>query len=139
VNDYLHAAGGEAFSAKDFRTWHATVSALETLARLRFETQSEAKTQVKETLCAIAKRLGNTPAMCRKCYVHPGVLKAFLAGDLAAWGEKGASRERLLQYLKRVSRTPDAQAAPNARKPRGTRGRPKLPQPTEVPSYKQAA
>ena len=81
VNNYLRDIAGEEFSAKDFRTWAATVLAAEALhAFERFETQAEAK---KNVLCAIEKvaaRLGNTPAICRKSYIHPAVLEGYLDG-----------------------------------------------------------
>lgn len=138
VNEYLRAAGGEAFSAKDFRTWYATVAALEALAGARFETRREADALLKQTLCAIAERLGNTPAMCRKCYVHPEVINSFLNGGLASQGSRRTSRERLLQRLQRASRTPDAQAVQPARRPRGV-ARVKPLRHSGAASYKGAA
>ncbi|WP_263769537.1 DNA topoisomerase IB [Propionivibrio soli] len=75
VNDYLAEAAGERFTAKDFRTWHATVQALE-LTRLACMAEGDTKRafNAKEILTAVASRLGNTVAVCRKSYVHPGVL-----------------------------------------------------------------
>lgn len=117
VNEYLRAASGEDFSAKDFRTWYATLNALETLAPLSFETQREAKAHIKAALARIAARLGNTPTMCRKCYVHPGVLSHFLSGELARRSARGRnSRERLLQLLQCVSKAPDTFARGTAAK-----------------------
>jgi DNA topoisomerase I len=111
VNEYLREASGQDFSAKDFRTWYATSVALETLLTLDFETQREAKAHIKETLCRIAERLGNTPTMCRKSYVHPAVLEAFLQGRLKLPGRNCRSgRERLLQLLRHVSKAPDTRA-----------------------------
>ncbi len=87
VNDYLaEASPGERFTAKDFRTWHGTVQALE-LTRLACEPGRTAadgsRYTAKEILAAVAKQLGNTPAVCRKAYVHPAVLAlgSALAGD----------------------------------------------------------
>ncbi len=80
VNAYLQEAGGGPFTAKDFRTWAATLLAAETLRK-----GSEAPpTKRCLTACIeqVASRLGNTPAICKKCYIHPGVLDAYLAGTL---------------------------------------------------------
>jgi DNA topoisomerase-1 len=100
VNQYLQEITGEAFTAKDFRTWHATSEALEALAGQGFGNAREAKEKMKEVLQAIAGRLGNTPAMCRKCYVNPVVFDAFLAGELRETELRGGGeRVRLLQML----------------------------------------
>jgi len=87
VNDYIaEASPGERFTAKDFRTWHGTVQALE-LTRLACEPGRTAadgsRYSPKEILAAVAKQLGNTPAVCKKAYVHPAVLAlgSALAGD----------------------------------------------------------
>lgn len=83
VNDYLREATGGPFTAKDFRTWFATVEALETLRKMRAHGDGQAKKQVVATVAAVARRLGNTPAICRKCYIHPEVLTAYMDGRLA--------------------------------------------------------
>jgi DNA topoisomerase I len=83
VNDYLRAISGEDFTAKDFRTWAGTV--LASVALREFEeskSETQAKKNVVEAIKAVAQRLGNTPAVCRKCYVHPAVLECYLAGNL---------------------------------------------------------
>ena len=83
MNDYLRAVSGEDFTAKDFRTWAGTV--LASMALREFEesaSETEAKKNVVEAIKTVAKRLGNTPAVCRKCYVHPAVLECYLAGKL---------------------------------------------------------
>jgi DNA topoisomerase-1 len=82
VNAYLHEAAGEAFTAKDFRTWAGTVLAALALKASAFETQAEAKRNVVAAIESVAGRLGNTPAVCRKCYVHPAVVDAYLGGAL---------------------------------------------------------
>jgi DNA topoisomerase-1 len=84
VNDYLRAAAGADFTAKDFRTWHASVQALERLAPLTAPTPGEARRLIKQALTEVSARLGNTVAVCRKSYVHPRVLKCFSDGSLAA-------------------------------------------------------
>lgn len=79
VNDYIREATGGDFSAKDFRTWAATVAcAVELEAAGATETQAEAKSAVAAALATTAKRLGNTPAVCRKAYVHPVVIERYL-------------------------------------------------------------
>jgi DNA topoisomerase-1 len=80
VNDYLREITNEDFTAKDFRTWAGTLlSALALNAQCGFETNKEGKANVKAAISAVAQLLGNTPAICRKCYVHPAVLEAYLA------------------------------------------------------------
>jgi len=107
VNDYVREATGQPFTAKDFRTWYATISALAQLNGREFRTAREAKAQVKDMLCAVAARLGNTPTMCRKCYVHPAVIDAFLAGELRNGNAlRRNQRAQLLQLLRRISAPP---------------------------------
>ena len=84
VNDYLREATGEDFTAKDFRTWSGTVLAAWALEDLGAAgTPTRAKRQVVRAVESVAKELGNTPAVCRSCYVHPGVIEAHLEGNLA--------------------------------------------------------
>ncbi len=81
VNEYLHEITGEHFTAKDFRTWAGSVLACEMLHGLEpFATETQAKKNVVEAIKSVAARLGNTPSICRKCYVHPVVLEAYLGG-----------------------------------------------------------
>jgi len=83
VNQYLREITGEDFTAKDFRTWAGTVMAAIALqAQEAFENESQAKKNVKAAVSAVAKMLGNTPAVCRKCYVLPAVLETYLDGNL---------------------------------------------------------
>ena len=79
VNEYLREITGEDFSAKDFRTWAGTVlTAIALTAQEQFETPKQAKSNINTAIKAVAKILGNTPAICRKCYVHPAVLENYL-------------------------------------------------------------
>jgi DNA topoisomerase I len=83
VNNYLREVTGEDFTAKDFRTWAGTVLAAMALNAVgAFETKKQAKANIKQALGAVAKILGNTPAICRKCYVHPAVLETYLDGEM---------------------------------------------------------
>jgi DNA topoisomerase-1 len=81
VNEYLRAVAGDDFTAKDFRTWAGTVLAALALQEFeKFDTKTEAKRNVMAAIRSVAERLGNTPAVCRSCYVHPRVIDAYLQG-----------------------------------------------------------
>jgi DNA topoisomerase-1 len=83
VNQYLHQITGQDFTAKDFRTWAGTVLAAMLLRECEpFETESQAKKNVIQAIKAVAERLGNTPAVCRKCYIHPAVLEHYFSGAM---------------------------------------------------------
>jgi DNA topoisomerase-1 len=88
VNAYIREAAGEAFTAKDFRTWAGTVLAASALAEIAGDAAADAHWRptaraVKGAIDRVAARLGNTPTVCRKCYVHPDVVAAFMDGALA--------------------------------------------------------
>jgi DNA topoisomerase-1 len=83
VNAYLREITGSDITAKDFRTWAGTVMAALALQEVeKAETQAAAKKNVRAAIERVAARLGNTPAICRKCYVHPEVLQAYAEGEL---------------------------------------------------------
>jgi len=83
VNEYLHTASGEEITAKDFRTWAATNLAAKALKELSaFDNAAHAKKNLVHAVEDVAKRLGNTPAICRKCYIHPAVFEGYLDGSL---------------------------------------------------------
>lgn len=83
VNNYLQEITGQDFTAKDFRTWSGTVFAVVALQELgEFETQTQAKKNVGQAIEVAARRLGNTKTICRKSYVHPEVIDAYLEGSL---------------------------------------------------------
>jgi DNA topoisomerase-1 len=93
VNDYLREIAGEEFSAKDFRTWAGTVLAAAALReRERGATKAETKRALTEVIAEVAAELGNTPAVCRKCYIHPTVLQGFVEGVRLAPGRSAAGR-----------------------------------------------
>lgn len=99
VNDYLREITGEEFTAKDFRTWAGTVlTAMALSASPPFENTTQAKKNIKDAIAAVAKILGNTPAICRKCYVHPVVLDSYLDGDMIE-GLKRKTEEALSESL----------------------------------------
>ena len=83
VNDYLRDIAGREVTAKDFRTWTGTVLAAMALAAYEaFDSEAAAKRNVREAIATVAATLGNTPAICRKCYIHPMIIDAYLADDL---------------------------------------------------------
>lgn len=83
VNAYLGEISGEQYTAKDFRTWAGTVQATMALRMLgASDTVTEARHRIKEAIELAAARLGNTPAICRKCYIHPMVMDAYERGVL---------------------------------------------------------
>jgi DNA topoisomerase-1 len=85
VNAYLKDIAGEEFTSKDFRTWAGTVHAVQALSQLApAGSQAEAKRNVVQVIEAVAAQLGNTKAVCRKCYIHPAVLETYLEDGLSA-------------------------------------------------------
>ena len=83
VNDYLREAMGQEFTAKDFRTWAGTVLASLALQEFEaFDSQAQAKKNLIRAVESVAERLGNTPTICRKCYIHPAVIDAYLEGSM---------------------------------------------------------
>ncbi len=84
VNEYLREISGEDFTAKDFRTWAGTMMAAMALHELTgAQTKAQTKKNITAAIESVAAKLGNTPAVCRKCYVHPHVLDCYLEGSLA--------------------------------------------------------
>jgi DNA topoisomerase-1 len=81
VNDYIKAATSPENSAKDFRTWGGTLlTAIELAEMGRAENESEAKRNIIKAVKNVAEHLGNTPTVCRSCYIHPKVLECYLKG-----------------------------------------------------------
>jgi DNA topoisomerase I len=120
VNDYLRAAMGESFTAKDFRTWGGTLAAFQRLAVTELpESSSEAalKRLQNEVIQSVAGALGNTPAVCRKAYIDPCTFAGWRQGDLqrAANGARG-ERQWEQATLKFLGQTHRAQQAPARKK-----------------------
>ncbi|WP_312388731.1 DNA topoisomerase IB [Pseudomonas sp.] len=84
INLFLQQLTGADFTAKDYRTWAGSSLALHLLRPLAWEPETEAKRQVTAIVRQVAARLGNTPAVCRRCYIHPAVLEHFQLGRLGA-------------------------------------------------------
>lgn len=83
VNTYLKEITGSEITAKDFRTWAGTVLAALALSEFEeFDSQAKAKKNIRGAIEKVASRLGNTPSICRKCYVHPEVFASYLDGGL---------------------------------------------------------
>jgi DNA topoisomerase I len=83
VNDYLREIAGEDFTAKDFRTWAGTLLAAVALMEFeKFDPGTRSKKNILRAIEHVAGRLGNTPSICRKCYIHPAVFEAYLDGML---------------------------------------------------------
>jgi DNA topoisomerase-1 len=83
VNSYLRELSGSDFTAKDFRTWAGTLHALECFCKCPDATdEQEARKQVVAVLDAVSKKLGNSRAICRKYYVHPGLVELYETGKL---------------------------------------------------------
>jgi len=81
VNNYLQAIAGEEFSAKDFRTWAGTIRAAQILRRLEGRDQEEpTASALVAAIDEVAVALGNTRAVCRKYYIHPAIVDAYLDG-----------------------------------------------------------
>jgi DNA topoisomerase I len=108
VNEYLREISGDEFTAKDFRTWAGTVLAAHALQALApYRSQRQAKRNVVLAIESVAKMLGNTQTICRKCYVHPAVLNAYLDGNLVQTLQK---RARTVRRAKRGSLRPEESA-----------------------------
>ena len=125
VNDYLREITGEDITAKDFRTWAATnLAALALRDFEAYDTAAKAKKNVLRAIESVAKMLGNTPSICRKCYIHPAIFEGYLDGTLLE-GIKARADEILedkapgltaeelavMAYLDRRLSTPSPQVA----------------------------
>ena len=94
VNDYLQAITGQDFTAKDFRTWAGTVLAAVALQEFEsFDSAVQAKKNVVQAIESVAIRLGNTPSICRKCYVHPAIIDSYVDGTMAETLKQRAEQE----------------------------------------------
>jgi DNA topoisomerase-1 len=94
VNAYLREITGRDITAKDFRTWAGTVLAALALSEIEaFDSMAAAKRSLRRAVEKVATRLGNTPTICRKCYVHPEVFTAYLDGELVVNVQRGISDE----------------------------------------------
>jgi DNA topoisomerase-1 len=111
INAYLQTHAGEGFTAKDYRTWAGSALALASLCESsKNASRLDPRKQVVEIVKAVARQLGNTPAICRKCYIHPAVIDAFGDGRLAGLkkprARKGLRAEEvaLMRFLEELQR-----------------------------------
>ncbi|KAA6458221.1 DNA topoisomerase IB [Acidobacteria bacterium AB60] len=94
VNEYLRTITNEGFTAKDFRTWAGTVLACALLRELNVcDSQSQSKKNVVRAIASVAEMLGNTPSVCRKCYVHPAVIESYMGGTMMKVFEDQVKKE----------------------------------------------
>jgi DNA topoisomerase-1 len=108
VNAYLKEIAGDEFTAKDFRTWAGTVLAARALQECQaFDSQAQAKRNIVQAIEAVAKRLGNTKAVCRRCYIHPAVITHYMDGSLLQTLNRRLKKE-LTQSVHRLSREESA-------------------------------
>ncbi|MDM7459731.1 MAG: DNA topoisomerase IB, partial [Paracoccus sp. (in: a-proteobacteria)] len=100
---YLRRVSGRGVTAKDFRTWTGTVLAALALAECeKTDSEAAAKRQLRDVIEKVAARLGNTPTICRQCYVHPQVIEAHLSGSLTL-----DLRQRIDDNLKHAALRPE--------------------------------
>jgi DNA topoisomerase-1 len=123
VNAYIRDISGGDFTAKDFRTWAGTVLAYRALAELQPPTnEREGRRNVVEAIRQVAGQLGNTAAVCRQSYVHPGVLEAYLEGHARGRAGAGSDGEDGVVELLRGRLEQDAgRSSPRASRPQGRR------------------
>jgi DNA topoisomerase-1 len=94
VNDYLREISGQDFTAKDFRTWAGTALAAQALQGFQdFDSAAAAKRNITDAIERVAERLGNTQAICRKCYVHPAVIEAYMDRSLVKTVKRQTEKE----------------------------------------------
>jgi DNA topoisomerase-1 len=94
VNDYLREISGQDFTAKDFRTWAGTALAAQALQEFQdFDSKAAAKRNVTKAIERVAERLGNTQAICRKSYVHPAIIEAYMDRSLVKTLKRRAEKE----------------------------------------------
>jgi DNA topoisomerase-1 len=99
VNAYLKEVTGQDLTSKDFRTWAGTVLAAQLLREFAaFSSTAQAKRNIVAAVEQVAMRLGNTKAVCRKCYIHPAIFDAYLDGSML---------EMIAQRARKVSRAVD--------------------------------
>lgn len=100
VNRYIRDAAGDAFSSKHFRTWGGTIHAASLFAQTELpEAQAQQKRVMNSVIDRVAERLGNTRAVCRKCYIHPRVFEAWSQGRLLAEMAQANKRKRAMEGL----------------------------------------
>ena len=106
MNTYLKEVTGQDLTSKDFRTWAGTVLAAQLLREFEpFSSDAQAKKNIVAAVEMVAKKLGNTRAVCRRCYIHPAVFDAYLDASIMA---------TIAQRARKVSRAVDRLTEPEA-------------------------
>ena len=137
VNDYLRTITGEEYTAKDFRTWSGTVLAALALQEFeQFDSETQAKKNIVRAIESVAAKLGNTPSICRKCYVHPAVLEAYLEGSVLA-ALRTTSEKALVADLHAL--TPDEDAVLVMLQQRLSRASAPAPAPVRKPAKRASS
>jgi len=107
LNAYLRDIAGDEVTAKDFRTWAGTVLAALALAEFEaFDSEAAAQRNLRQAIEHVARQLGNTPSICRKCYIHPEILSGYLDGTLI-----DTLQQRIKQALRRKEKLKPEEAA----------------------------
>lgn len=117
VNEYIHRIAGEEFTAKDFRTWAGTVLAVRMLSGLApCTTKGRVHKNIIECIKTVATRLGNTPTVCQRSYVHPAVIDAYRVGALARAVLRGrrSDEDAVRAIVSRAGRLSESQSLTNA-------------------------
>jgi DNA topoisomerase-1 len=100
INRYIREASGAEFSSKHFRTWGGTIHAAALFARTELpDNVAHRKRVMNQVIDNVAERLGNTRAVCRKCYIHPLVFEAWSEGTLVSEMAQANKRKRLIPGL----------------------------------------
>ena len=108
VNAYLREITGQDFTAKDFRTWAGTVLAAMALQEFqKFDSQAQAKRNITQAIERVAQRLGNTPTICRKCYIHPAIIEVYMEGTMI----EGLRQRTAEHYARALGRLKPEEAA----------------------------
>jgi DNA topoisomerase-1 len=111
VNAYIREISGEDFTSKDFRTWAGTVLAVRALCAVEpFTSEGQGRRNIAQAIESVARQMGNTKAVCRKCYIHPAVLDCYLTGTLADYLRAGAEEKAIVALLKAARRREAANA-----------------------------
>ena len=102
MNEYLREITGQDFTAKDFRTWAGTVLAARALQEFEaVDSQAKMKKNIVQAIESVAKKLGNTRAVCKKCYIHPAVFDSYLDGSmLETLGQRAKKLDKHLGRLR---------------------------------------
>ena len=132
VNEYLREIAGAEFSTKDFRTWAGTLMAAQALRGCAdCESQGQIKRNIVQAVESVARILGNTKTVCRKCYIHPAVIEAYSSGALGR-----RLRPRRGRFYRSQGLGPGRGGAGSPFKPTGARTRKREARSQEKPSVK---